>query len=62
MQTKHYSSVDYLCKRLSLLYAAKQTGNTGMNNNINFILDELLRISVIDSDKKRIQPSALKYF
>ena len=46
-----YSSVDDLCNRLALLCAAKQAGNTGLNNNINAILDELLRISAIDKNK-----------
>ena len=46
-----YSSVDDLCNRLALLCAAKQAGNTGLNNNINSILDELLRISAIDKNE-----------
>ena len=46
-----YSSVDDLCNRLSLLCAAKQAGNTGLNNNMNSILDELLRISAIDKNE-----------
>ena len=46
-----YSSVDDLCNRLALLCAAKQAGNTGLNNNINSILDELLRINEIDKNE-----------
>ena len=46
-----YSSVDDLCNRLALLCAAKQAGNTGLNNNINSILDELLRINAIDKNE-----------
>ena len=46
-----YSSVDDLCNRLSLLCAAKHAGNTGLNNNINSILDELLRISAINKNE-----------
>ena len=46
-----YSSVNDLCNRLALLCAAKQAGNTGLNNNINSILDELLRISAIDKNE-----------
>ena len=42
-----YSSVDDLCNRLALLCAAKEAGNNGLNNNINSILDELLRINAI---------------
>ena len=46
-----YSSVDDLCNRLALLCAAKEAGNNGLNNNINSILDELLRISAIDKSE-----------
>ena len=46
-----YSSVDDLCNRLALLCASKQAGNTGLNNNINSILDELLRINAIDKNE-----------
>ena len=47
-EMSYYSSVDDLCNRLSILCVAKQAGNTGLNNNINSILDELLRINAID--------------
>ena len=46
-----YSSVDDQCNRLALLCAAKRAGNTGLNNNINSILDELLRINAIDKNE-----------
>ena len=46
-----YSSVDDLCNRLALLCAANDAGNNGLNNNINSILDKLLRISAIDKNK-----------
>ena len=35
-----YSSVDNLCNRLALICASEQAGNTGLNNNMNSILDE----------------------
>src|SRR5271157_2380303 len=44
----YYPSVDDLCENLTQLYAAKQAGNTGLDNNINSILDELLRVKAID--------------
>ena len=46
-----YSSVDDLCNRFALLRAAKQAGNNPLNNNINSILDELLRINAIDKNE-----------
>ena len=46
-----YSSVDDLCSKLALLHADKQAGNEGLNNNINSILDELLRINAIDKNE-----------
>ena len=46
-----YSSVDDLCNRLALLCASKQAGNTGLNNNVNSILDEILRINAIDKNE-----------
>ena len=45
-----YSSVDDLCNRLALLCATKQAGKNDLNNNINSILDELLRINVVDKN------------
>ena len=44
----YYPSVDDLCVKLIELKAAKQAGNTGLDNNINSILDELLRVQAID--------------
>src|SRR5271165_500895 len=44
----YYTSVDDLCTKLAELHAAKQAGNTGLDNNINSILDELLEIHAID--------------
>ena len=46
-----YSSVDDLCNRLALLCAAQEAGNNGLNNNINSILDELLRINAVDKNE-----------
>jgi len=47
----YYNKSENLCSRLSLLYAAKQSGNNGVNNDINSILDELLRIEAINKDE-----------
>lgn len=44
----YYPSVEDLCTKLAELDAAKQAGNTGLDNNINSILDELLRVQAID--------------
>src|SRR5271155_1835957 len=44
----YYPSVDDLCIKLIELKVAKQAGNTGLDNNINSILDELLRVQAID--------------
>ncbi len=44
----HYNNPEELCERLHLLDAAKQAGNNGVNNDINSILDELLRIGYLD--------------
>src|SRR5579863_4974795 len=46
----YYSSVDDLCQKLSELVAAKSAGHTGLNNQINTILDELLKIKAIDKE------------
>ena len=43
----HYNKPIELCESLQLLHAAKQAGNNGEDNNINAILDELLRINQI---------------
>ena len=47
----YYHSVDDLCSRLELLCAAKRAGNTGLNNSINSILDELFYKNVIDKSE-----------
>src|SRR5271157_1463341 len=44
----YYPSVEDLCANLAQLHAAKQAGNTGLDNNINTVLDELLRVQAID--------------
>ncbi len=45
-----YSSVNDLCQKLNELVAAKGAGNTGLDNTINAVLDELLNTSAIDKD------------
>ena len=50
----YYPNVDELCIKLQKLTAAKQAGNNGVNNNINSILDELLRVHAIDKDEYNI--------
>jgi len=47
----YYPSVNDLCTKLVELHAAKQAGNTGLVNNINSILDELLRVKAIDKNE-----------
>ena len=47
----YYSNVEDLCKELYKQCATKQAGNNGVNNRINSILDELLRIGKIDKDE-----------
>ena len=47
----YYGNVGELCSRLALLYAAKENGNNGVNNDINSILDELLRIGAVDKEE-----------
>src|SRR5271165_3614679 len=46
----YYSSVDDLSTKLAELHAAKQAGNSGLDNNINSILDELLKIKAINKN------------
>ena len=50
-EISYNSSADDLCSKLALLHAAKQAGNNGLNNDINSILDELLRINANDKNK-----------
>jgi hypothetical protein len=42
-----YKNTEDLCSKLEQLNAAKQAGNTGLDNNIISILDELLRVRAI---------------
>ena len=44
----YYPSIEDLCANLAQLVAAKEAGNTGLDNHINSVLDELLRIEAID--------------
>lgn len=46
-----YASVDDLCSKLAELYAAKQAGNNGLDNRINSVIDELLRVQAISKDE-----------
>jgi hypothetical protein len=47
----YYSSIDDLCSKLAELYAAKQAGNNGLDNRINSILDELLKVNAISKNE-----------
>jgi hypothetical protein len=49
-----YPSVEDLCLRLAELHAAKLAGNNGLDNIINSILDELLRVQAISKDEYNI--------
>ena len=44
------SDPNALCKRLELLMASKQAGNTGLRNEIVSICDELLRQKILSRD------------
>ena len=46
----YYHSVEDLCTKLAELQAAKQAGNTGLDNNIKSILNELLKIKAINKN------------
>ena len=46
-----YSTPDDLAKKLNELIAAKAAGNTGLDNVINSVLDELLRIKVVTKNE-----------
>ena len=46
-----YANVDDLCLRLAELHAAKKAGNNGLDNTINSILDELLKVGAITKDE-----------
>jgi hypothetical protein len=45
-----YPSIEDLCLKLAEFDAAKQAGNTGIDNRINSVLDELLRTQAISKD------------
>ena len=45
-----YNDPDQLVERLHLLVASKQAGNTGLDNEISAILDELMRTGAIPKD------------
>jgi len=47
----YYPNVEELCIKLQKLNAAKQAGNNGLNNSIQSILDELLRVRAINKDE-----------
>jgi len=47
----YYPSVNDLSTKLVELHAAKQAGNTGLVNNINSVLDELLRVKAINKNE-----------
>jgi len=44
------SDPNALCERLELLMASKQAGNTGVQNEIVSICDELLRQQILSRD------------
>ena len=48
--TIYYESPIDLCEKLNELVASKKGGNTGVDNNINTILDELLNTGRIDQN------------
>ena len=47
----YYRNEDELCNKLRHLQVAKQAGNNGLDNQINSILDELLRVQAIDKNE-----------
>src|SRR6266536_230147 len=46
-----YNNPNELCEKLNELVTAKVAGNTGLDNSINSILDELLKIKSINKDE-----------
>ncbi len=46
-----YNNPNELCEKLNELVTAKEAGNTGLDNSINSILDELLKIKSINKDE-----------
>ena len=49
-ETIVYNSANDLCQKLDELVAAKRAGNTGLDNSINSVLDELLNIGAVNKD------------
>lgn len=47
---QYYNDPEQLVERLQLLIASKQAGNTGVDNEISAILDELMRTGAIPKD------------
>jgi hypothetical protein len=47
----YYPSIDDLCSKLAESCAAKQAGNNGLDNRINSILDELMRVNAISKNE-----------
>lgn len=47
---QYYNNPDALVDRLQLLVASKQAGNTGLDNEISAILDELLQTGLIHKE------------
>ena len=47
----YYSNVEDLIGKLHNLFVAKQAKHNGLDNNINSLLDELLRIEAISKDE-----------
>ena len=48
--TVFYNSANDLCQKLYELVAAKKAGNTGLDNSINSILEELLNIGAVNKE------------
>jgi hypothetical protein len=46
-----YPNVEDLCSTLTQLDAAKRAGNTGLDNRINSVLDEMLRIGAVTKNE-----------
>src|SRR5260221_3595268 len=45
-----YNNPNELCEKLAELVTAKEAGNTGLDNSINSILDELLKIKSVNKN------------
>ena len=48
--TVFYNSTNDLCQKLYELVAAKRAGNTGLDNIINTMLEELLNIGAVNKE------------